>query len=996
MNKVKKIFAVIFAIMAVLLMSTAVWAEVTKYNLYICEKQVTSDNAKDILGDGVFSYDPNNNILTVKGNINAKVEQSYNSVIENHIDGLVIKIASDSVINFNQGNFINFSNNTVLTGPGKLTVGSGSNSILPSSGFYFQGLDDGSHTTYPNLTIENTNIDMYVHYGFRGQQGKDTDLKLINSQISVSSSYEVFSYIHKLEFENCAVTSPEGAIVKSACVYKSDGITPAKSVVIAPKSNYSFVSDTTIYNLSVGGVDVSGENADNVLGDGKVKYVPEENVLYLYGDINSESYGIKNGIENLTINVVNDCTMNTDYVYGIKCEENTTITGDGTLTVISPYNIGIYLDYHKKLNVENSNLVIRGGEGITGYGGYRTALNINNSYIDITASKGSAINLAQNDDNATVNINGVIITTPADAVIKSGNVYENDGKTPAQRIVIKPYYIVTFDVNGGSESIDEVKVGKGEKLVLPNCAPPTEGYYEFIGWKINNTVYKAGVSVTPQSNITAMAQWKKYCRVSFDNNGGNGSISDVYVAKGESYTLPKCELTPPFSARYRFKGWKVNGTVYNVGDTITVNSDTTAVAQWQRYYLVRYYPNNGTTQVKQHVIDDGITTSLLSYENCNFTKPAYKDFDHWEIDGEEYKPGDKITVTKDTDVYAVYKDRLYAVSFDTAGLCTPPETQYIAYGGTVTDPGTPFAKGYTFIGWYKNNSFEDIYKVGDFSNSMYAVTGDTVYYACFKEAVDDYVEVTGFDTNIHSGMSYYKASDYLSVPDGVDYRVGGINWYASDGSWSNSNKTDESVSFTAGKDYYAEIIILPNSGLTFGSGTINDKLVSLNNGQSLIDFEKSTFGSNKIELATKPITATGSCTIMFMNNGGTGNMDDVKVAQGMEFILPECAFTAPEGKYFVGWAQSNYGFEFDPVGDMIDAGDSVTPTANNMFFFAQWADKGDVNADGKITDADAALVLKFISGTTTLTSGQLEMAKMNGDDVVDMLDVIAILNNKTA
>ena len=56
-----------------------------------------------------------------------------------------------------------------------------------------------------------------------------------------------------------------------------------------------------------------------------------------------------------------------------------------------------------------------------------------------------------------------------------------------------------------------------------------------------------------------------------------------------------------------------------------------------------------------------------------------------------------------------------------------------------------------------------------------------------------------------------------------------------------------------------------------------------------------------------------------------------------------------------------------------------------------WANKGDINADGKITDADAALVLKFISGTTTLTSGQLEMAKMNSNDVVDMLDVIAIL-----
>ena len=53
---------------------------------------------------------------------------------------------------------------------------------------------------------------------------------------------------------------------------------------------------------------------------------------------------------------------------------------------------------------------------------------------------------------------------------------------------------------------------------------------------------------------------------------------------------------------------------------------------------------------------------------------------------------------------------------------------------------------------------------------------------------------------------------------------------------------------------------------------------------------------------------------------------------------------------------------------------------------------GDVNIDKKTNKTDAALLLKYISGTTVLNSEQLVHADMNGDDKYDMLDVIEILN----
>ncbi|GEM_PF-4930062 len=916
MNRVKKIFALLFAIMAVMLMSTAVWAEVTKYDLYVCKTRVTSDNANDILGNKKFSYDADNNILYIKGDHDYVSSDRPANMITSGIDDLTINVVNDSVIGFDASNFLMVENNTTITGAGKLTL-KNLNIAYHSCGFGF--VKDAK------LTLKDINIDMQsLSCAAENNSVYDNfySLKMINSQISATTRQAFLKDLDMLEFEDCAVTEPTDAVIDNANIYTNENgvLTPVKSVVITPQSGYNLVSGSKAYNLTVGGVDVWSYNADDILGDRHAKYDPDENVLYIYGDIN---YGIVNKIDGLTINVVNDSTIKLGGGTGISCQANTNITGEGTLSMTGTWNYeyGVSSYSGSTVNIENANIIINTGHGMLGDNYTPCKLTVKNSIIDITASAGSAIDFK---DGGTIELQECAITTPASAVINKGMVYESDGSTLAQKVVIEPGYALKFE-----------------------------------------------------------------------SGAGLGSMRDVNVGKGKTYTLPDCTFAAPTDGHYYFKGWLINDTVYQAGAEITPTSDMTAVAQWQKYHFVKYYSDNNATQIKQNVINDGITTPLLSYESCNFTKPAYKDFDHWEIDGQEYKPGDKITVTKDTDVYAIYKDRLFAVSFDTAGLCTPPETQYIAYGGTVSDPGTPFAKGYTFVGWYSDSSFKDIYKINDFGNSMYAVNGDTVYYACFKKAVDDYVEVTGFDTNIHSGMSYYT-KDILSVPDGANYQIGGIEWYASDGSWNNSQWDDGRVSFTAGKEYYAEILIKPNSGLTFGSGTINDKLVSLNDGQSLIDFDNSTFGSYSIYLRTKPVTALGSCEVLFMANGGTGNMDDVKVAQGTKFILPECAFTAPEGKYFVGWTRSNFGYEFDPVGEPIDVGESITPTANNMFFFAQWADKGDVNADGKITDADAALVLKYISGTTTLTSGQLEMAKMTGDDVVDMLDVIGILKNKTA
>ncbi|MBS6311536.1 MAG: hypothetical protein KH842_09970 [Firmicutes bacterium] len=54
------------------------------------------------------------------------------------------------------------------------------------------------------------------------------------------------------------------------------------------------------------------------------------------------------------------------------------------------------------------------------------------------------------------------------------------------------------------------------------------------------------------------------CTITFDGNGGSGSMGPVTVKAGANYILPECGFTAP--ADQEFKAWEISGTEYKVGD----------------------------------------------------------------------------------------------------------------------------------------------------------------------------------------------------------------------------------------------------------------------------------------------------------------------------------------------------------------------------------------------------------------------------------------------
>ena len=68
--------------------------------------------------------------------------------------------------------------------------------------------------------------------------------------------------------------------------------------------------------------------------------------------------------------------------------------------------------------------------------------------------------------------------------------------------------------------------------------------------------------------------------ISFDPNGGTGTMQPMRVKANVGYTLPKCTFTPPEGKE--FAGWLAeNGKVYPAGEVVTFSIDQSLKATWK-------------------------------------------------------------------------------------------------------------------------------------------------------------------------------------------------------------------------------------------------------------------------------------------------------------------------------------------------------------------------------------------------------------------------------
>ena len=179
--------------------------------------------------------------------------------------------------------------------------------------------------------------------------------------------------------------------------------------------------------------------------------------------------------------------------------------------------------------------------------------------------------------------------------------------------------------------------------------------------------------------------------VSYDANGGSGTMPSTKMNKGLTYKILPNGFTAPENKE--FDHWEIDGKTVAANSEITVDKDTTITAVWKPVQVtITYEANGGSGTMGGASVDKGSNYTVLPNA---FTAPENKEFDHWEIDGKTVATGSEITVNENTTITAVWKDKPTPTTTETTGdeTETTPTTTETTGDETETTPTTTETTG---------------------------------------------------------------------------------------------------------------------------------------------------------------------------------------------------------------------------------------------------------------------------------------------------------------
>ena len=275
---------------------------------------------------------------------------------------------------------------------------------------------------------------------------------------------------------------------------------------------------------------------------------------------------------------------------------------------------------------------------------------------------------------------------------------------------------ITFDPNNGTGSMEPMSVnpGVGNKLTDNTF---TRENYTFTGWNTakdgTGKTYADGEIVNFSADTTLYAQWTQNPVITFDANGGKGTMGTQTVKPNEATALTANSFT---RADYDFTGWNTaaDGTGKDYADkaNITTNENVTLYAQWALHkYHIRWLNLNGAVLKEGwYTCEENAGYDMWFEEDPEPTMPedenyTYKFLNRWTpyndaegINGWGFNPH------KDVDFTAVYnKFEKLTVTFDANGGIGTMDSVKIVNGKSgecYMLPECGFTReGYTFNGW---------------------------------------------------------------------------------------------------------------------------------------------------------------------------------------------------------------------------------------------------------------------------------------------------------
>lgn len=306
---------------------------------------------------------------------------------------------------------------------------------------------------------------------------------------------------------------------------------------------------------------------------------------------------------------------------------------------------------------------------------------------------------------------------------------------------------------------------------------------------------------------------KETYTVTFNPNGGNGSMSAQTFTEGESQVLNHNEY---IREGYSFSAWNTasdgTGGQYSDGQSITVTSDMILYAQWTGNPVTVTFDANGGEgfmNPQSFIVGAAQALNRNTYSRSGYSFAGWNTY--YNGTGVQYSDGEIIRFSSDSDII------LYAqwTNGGTSGGDGGGTSAISAPTGVTARIDETDGEVFIYVTW---NSVSNAVRYNVYysptSNGSYSFLGYTpnTYCTITNPSTDNYVKVTAVDCNgTESSMSTYAYCRYNgggggggsapSAPTGLSAEVSGTNIFVSWNRVSDADTYDVYWSQTADGEY---------------------------------------------------------------------------------------------------------------------------------------------------------------------------------------------------
>ena len=243
---------------------------------------------------------------------------------------------------------------------------------------------------------------------------------------------------------------------------------------------------------------------------------------------------------------------------------------------------------------------------------------------------------------------------------------------------------VTFSVSGVDNETDASGIDITKALIngTPSCTD-----------KAGNTMTGNAVTFT----------LKKTAYITFDSNGGSGSMTKQTCTNGNECTINTNAFT---REGYTFNGWKdSNGNSYSDGGKITLNGDVTLYAQWKgNTYKVSFNGNGnsgGSTSTVTCTYGSNCTLSANGFTKTGYSFAGWATSASGSVVYADQASVKNLATSGTVTLYAKWMANTYKIKFSGNGSTSGSMSNLTCtYDSNCTLTANVFSKtGYSFAGW---------------------------------------------------------------------------------------------------------------------------------------------------------------------------------------------------------------------------------------------------------------------------------------------------------